>query len=102
MKLFSLLAAIILSFSLSTVAGAATTWENADGKSCDVVCSSKNMTAVTSGIYTNGNPFYVCSGSAGEEGFRAGYNLRPNWSNVCYVGWGGKETAVKFYKCLCE
>jgi len=77
-------------------------WVDAHGKPCDVVCKNKGLKPVIAGTYINGEKFYVCSGNAGGEGLRPGYNLRPGWADRCVVGWGGRELSVRPYKCLCE
>lgn len=69
--------------------------------SCAAVCGSVNSSPVQSGVYKNGNPFYVCRANAQGEGMRAGYNLQPSWSEKCTVGWGGKELPIAQYECLC-
>ena len=74
----------------------------AAGQSRARICASANSSPVVSGIYTNGNPFYVCKGNAQGEGERGGYNLEPSWSNACIVGWGGKELPVNLFECLCN
>jgi hypothetical protein len=102
MKLGSLSLAIVLSFFLSTAASAGMKWIDANNDSCDKACSSQHMQAVKSGTFTNGNPYYVCSGNVKNDGFRPGFNLSPSWSSACWVGWGTKEIPVTPYKCLCE
>lgn len=78
-------------------------WAAANGAgSCENVCRNNNANAITSGTYKNGQPFYICSANARNEGYRGGYNLKPNWSNACIVGWGGKEIFVNNYSCLCD
>jgi hypothetical protein len=89
---------------LSSGYAVAASWQSANGRPCDKVCSS----AVSSGTYKNpdarlnGQTFFVCRGNAGGEGSRAGYNLRPNWAAACWVGHGGSEVAVNSYSCLCN
>ena len=73
----------------------------AGNRSCATVCESANSTPMQSGIYKNGNPFYICRANPQGEGKRAGYNLQPDWSTNCTVGWGGKELPVSSYECLC-
>jgi hypothetical protein len=70
------------------------------GQRCDLACEAKSSTAVSSGKYTNGERFFVCTANA--EGPRPGYNLSPNWSTTCTVGQGGKEVSVASYQCLCQ
>lgn len=77
-------------------------WIDAGNKSCDVVCKNADLQPVISGTYTNGYPFYVCAANVKGEGYRAGYNLQPEWADVCVVGWGSKELSVRQYKCLCK
>ena len=79
-----------------------TIWVDAYGKPCDVVCRSKGLKPVISGVYINGENFYICSANAHGEGYRGGYNLRPSWADKCVVGWGGREISVRPYRCLCE
>jgi hypothetical protein len=50
----------------------------------------------------NGQQFYVCRSNVSGQGARAGYNLKPNWANSCYVGFGGQEHAARAYSCLCQ
>lgn len=97
----------ILVLATLTVAGttcASAGWVDANGKSCQKVCGGAG---VTSGTYQNpdarlnGQKFHVCRGNAGD-GWRPGYNLIPNWSSNCWVGFGGKETPLSGYQCLCK
>lgn len=78
------------------------TWLPGNGRFCERVCRDAGKRATQSGFYTNGNEFYVCSANAGGEGFRPGYNLLPNWSTTCTVGFGGKEISSPRYNCLCQ
>jgi hypothetical protein len=90
-------------FALFCAAGDAhAQWINAGNQSCDFVCSRAGRPAARSGIYMNGFPFFICAGNAAGQGFRAGYNLKPNWANACIVGWGGREVPVRPYRCLCS
>jgi len=78
------------------------TFVDGRGSRCDVACEARSMKAVTSGKYTpNGESFFVCAGQGGDE-WRPGYNLAPNWTNTCMVGWGGKEIRRDAYRCLCQ
>jgi hypothetical protein len=76
-------------------------WVNAGNQSCDFVCRRVGRPTARSGLYVNGFPFFICAGNAGNQGFRAGYNLKPNWADACIVGWGGREISVRPFKCLC-
>jgi hypothetical protein len=78
------------------------TWVSAKGQRCDTACERNDMTAVTSGEYTNGESFFVCRTNAHGEGNRPGYNLGPSWDNICVVGWGGREEGLTPYSCLCR
>lgn len=78
------------------------TWVDSSQQSCRSVCSAKNASALTTGTYRNGEPFFVCATNADGEGFRPGYNLEPDWSTRCWVGRGGREVGYSPYKCLCE
>ncbi|MFK8250235.1 hypothetical protein [Ancylobacter terrae] len=80
------------------------TWQPGNGQSCDVACRALGMQPVQSGFHAPGgretkDPFYICS--ANYNGYRPGYNLRPSWSNACYIPYGGKEVAAKNYQCGC-
>lgn len=77
-------------------------WVRATVASCENTCNAARRTPVSSGVYVNGEKFYVCSANAHGEGFRAGFNLRPNWANTCTVGWGGREEGISSYYCLCN
>jgi len=85
---------------------AAARWVAADGNSCDVVCKAAGSTAVSPGNHTGTDfkvkPVYVCRANANGEGNRAGYNLQPYWSNVCTIGWNGRESPDANYDCLCN
>lgn len=77
-------------------------WVPANGRFCERVCRDAGKTAVSSGFYSNGNEFYVCSTNAGGEGFRPGFNLLPLWSTTCTVGLGNNSISVSSYNCLCQ
>lgn len=79
-------------------------WAHSQGtpQSCQKICARNNANAVQSGHYTNGQPFYVCSGNVAGDGERPGFNLEPNWSNSCAVAWGNKSIMVKDFSCLCN
>jgi hypothetical protein len=66
-----------------------------------MACNASGMAPVSSGNFTNGQPFYMCAGDALGEGYRGGFNLRPTWANTCSVGAGGREVATSSYSCLC-
>ena len=95
---------LVVPFAVATVfAGAndahALQWVTANAPTCNITCHLLGMSAVVSGSYVDGSRFYVCAGNAHGEGFRGGYNL---YSNACWVGWGGSETSVSPYSCLCQ
>jgi len=75
---------------------------------CDEVCPVPRSRPVVSGTYVstdarlNGQSFFVCRANANREGLRAGYNLKPNWSKHCWVGYGGRERFEQNYQCLCS
>lgn len=77
-------------------------WVRATAPSCENTCNAAGRTPVSSGVYVNGEKFYVCSANAHDEGFRAGYNVQPSWANACIVGWGGREEGISPYYCLCN
>jgi len=76
---------IILSstLSLAPLSCNAGRWVPANGGVCSQVCSKSALEALSSGTYTNGNPFYVCRANAFREGDRPGYNLEPGWAHTC-------------------
>jgi hypothetical protein len=75
-------------------------WARTEGQTCRVVCGAL-WAPVSSGEYSNGHKFYICRADAHGEGFRAGFNLEPRWSNHCYVAHVVEE-AYDRYDCLCE
>jgi hypothetical protein len=77
-------------------------WIYGSNKSCLKVCVDNNMRPVISGIYKNGNPFYVCAANPHGHGFRPGTNLAPMWVDRCNVGWGRQGRFLYTYKCLCR
>ncbi len=87
---------------LATAPDARAQWVDARNQSCDVACRPTGRPAAVSGFYVNGRPLFICAASAGNQGFRAGYNLRPHSPNACTVGWGGRELAHRPYSCLCS
>ena len=81
--------------------GWAAEWLAGSQSSCKLVCRDKGG-PITSGTFTgNQQPFTICSTNENNEGFRAGYNLEPNWSNACWVAWNGREVPNNTYYCLC-
>ena len=104
MRRFLFLGVLVGFFLITMCVGshAFTVWVDAYGRPCDVVCGSRGLKPVVSGIYVNGEKFFVCAANARGEGYRAGYNLRPSWADKCVVGWGGREMSVRPYRCLCE
>jgi hypothetical protein len=100
--IFTTVGVSVVWLALWPISAHALKWVPAAGQSCVRVCVSADSSPVVSGIYKNGNPFYVCRGNAQDEGERAGYNVEPSWSNACTVGWGGKELPVTPYECLCN
>ncbi len=102
MKLMTMVVlSLLLVLSLGMAAFADSEWVEAKEQSCANVCAAVKLSPVQSGIYKNGESFYVCSANAQGEGYRSGYNLKPSWSNACIVGYGGKEVPVTPYRCLC-
>jgi hypothetical protein len=100
-----LLMAVVVGVLLGSQADAAfaAEWLRGDGRSCDEVCRKGGGQALVSGRYKNTpNNYYVCSANQSGEGSRPGYNLKPNWSSVCVVGYGGKEVQARSYSCACE
>jgi hypothetical protein len=86
---------------LLSTEGWAVSWLDGHESSCQLVCQNRGG-AVTPGNYRNGRPFTVCSANVNGEGNRPGYNVEPDWSNKCFVGWGGREEAANLYLCLCN
>jgi hypothetical protein len=95
------LAGAALVFLLSCGGAQAQRWIPSHGESCAYTCGGEDRT-VWSGRYKGGEPIYVCRADPGGEGDRAGYNLSPSWDRVCTVGYGGRETGVPRYDCLCR
>lgn len=83
------------------VPASAQIWVDGVGQSCDIACNRQGMNPIVSGVYTNGQPFYICAANPLGEGFRGGFNLRPNWANSCSVTAAGREIASTPYSCLC-
>jgi len=98
--------AALLALPLLVAPAVAVEWLDGNGRSCDQVCAKGGGgRAVASGEHVpggkpSGQSFYVCS--ADLNGWRSGYNLQPSWSNVCMVGYGGKEVRASPYLCACE
>ena len=91
--------ALVGALSLTTAASAQ--WVDGKG-SCQATCAAQGTSAVSSGKFTNGKPYNICAANVKNDGFRAGYNLEPNWVDGCVVGWGGKEEKIAAFKCLCQ
>jgi hypothetical protein len=77
-------------------------WVPGGGQRCDTTCGRDGKTAITSGKYKNGEPFFVCIANPGGEGWRAGYNVWPVSDSVCTVGYGQGEHGISPYFCLCR
>jgi hypothetical protein len=80
-------------------------WLAGNGRPCEQVCRAARLRPVASGPHVpdgrqTGDRFLVCAGE--RNGWRPGYNLQPNWSNACWVGFGGREVAVPNYVCACH
>jgi hypothetical protein len=101
MILRCLAAVTALSAALATPA-LAYRWIPGDGRPCVRVCSEAGAVPIRSGAFRNGNAFTVCRADVNGEGRRPGYNLQPDWSHACFVAYGGRETPVPRYECLCE
>jgi hypothetical protein len=85
----------------------AESWPPGQNSSCDLVCRANNSTAISSGDFiTNGAPsgkrYMICRANVQGQGTRPGYNLEPHWANACFVPFGGQETAVAEYQCMCR
>lgn len=103
MKMSSVLKMLVVASATMVSSSAfAMTWVDGGGKSCFDACQAKGKLAIASGTYQNGQHMFICAANANGEGERAGYNLKPNWANACWVGHGGQEKAVKPYKCMCK
>jgi hypothetical protein len=77
-------------------------WVPASAPSCANTCLGAGMSPIASGTYTSGESLYVCAANAGNEGFRAGFNLKPSWANACIVAWGSGYVSAAAYVCLCQ
>ena len=93
---------VVAELFLISTAASAERWVSGENSSCQIVCRAAGSTAFTSGRYTNGNEFAICSANTHSEGDRPGYNLEPNWANICVTGWGGREVANQHYLCMCK
>ena len=81
-------------------------WVPGSGQSCDRVCDRARMQPVSSGQHWaqghRRDHYFVCASNERGHGFRPGYNLRPDWDDVCMVGFGGKEVHARDYVCACQ
>lgn len=103
MKKTNLVLFLVFNILLLVPMAHAAQWVKGGGQSCLVACKNERLKPVISGEYSrNTNPYFVCRTNVSGEGDRPGYNLQPNWSNICTVGWGGKEISNQNYDCLCE
>jgi len=97
------LAALLLG-TFAIPARAQVLWLPANGQWCGKVCHDQGREPLMTGPHTAGpgrqEYFLVCA--ADMNGWRPGYNLRPNWDRACYVGFGGKEVAAPNYTCGCR
>lgn len=95
-----------LLLSVCGLAEAQVQWLPGNGQSCDRVCNRARMQPVSSGQHWAGGQkrdfFFVCATNERGHGFRAGYNLRPDWDDVCMVGFGGQEVRARDYVCACQ
>lgn len=97
-----ILVASLISSTTKPAFSQSLSWVPANGRFCERVCRDAGKRAVYSGIFTNGNEFYVCSTNIQGEGFRPGFNLLPIWATTCTVGWGNKAISSSSYNCLCQ
>jgi hypothetical protein len=78
-------------------------WVKTNNTECDIVCDKKGSAVVNSGtMLPSGQPYMVCAAEVKGSGLRGGYQVRPKWSNACWVAYGGKEMAITPYQCLCQ
>ncbi|MGQ3355045.1 MAG: hypothetical protein ACT6XY_22665 [Phreatobacter sp.] len=100
------IALALLLATLTTPSVAATSWVPGNGRPCDQVCQGAGRKPVQTGVYLpNRQMFNICAANTAGEGLRPGFNLRPNWSNVCVTAWGpgtGQARSERQYECLCE
>jgi len=103
MNRFPIIATIAAGLMLSAggLPAQAQHWVPAAGKTCLQACVGAGTTPLVSGIYTNGNPFYVCRGNADNAGLRAGFNLLPDWGAACWVASNYLQQGITPYDCLC-
>ena len=101
MKVSALLACVLIMMPFPAMAAK---WVKGGNKSCDQACADPMWSGQysSSNALLNGQKFYICRANAGGQGFRAGYNLRPNWAGHCWVGYGGAEKPTRPYECLCN
>ena len=101
----SALATLAIAF---TSPASAISWADSNGQWCFDACKAKGRLAIASATFNapgnpaNGAHVYICVADVGGQGHRAGYNIKPGWGKTCGVGFGGKETYVKKFKCLCN
>ncbi|MDK9695049.1 MAG: hypothetical protein OEL76_01505 [Siculibacillus sp.] len=105
LALAALTALPLLALPAAASPGDGVQWFAGDGRFCGDVCRARNMSPVVSGIHVPGgrqtnDQFTVCA--TDMNGYRPGYNLKPNWAKACWVGYGGKEVAAPNYLCACE
>ena len=67
---------------------------------CYASCRSNGQIPVSPGRWKNSQYFYVCISNLNGEGPRPGYNLEGR--TECVIGYGGEETFVNNYSCLCH
>lgn len=77
-------------------------WVQANGQSCERACKKAGHDPITTGKFSNGKNFYVCAAEGVGAGRRPGYNLAPDWDDVCMIGIGGKEVRASRYLCACD
>lgn len=92
--------AALLSFSAQ-----ASEWvpAGADYDSCDLICSSKDLAAISSGIYTpKKEPYYICRIDHGKYGKRPGANVKTEHAGQCSILFNGGAVRNKVFDCLCK
>ena len=105
LKLFGFAIAMVMGISSSA---SAITWADSNGQWCFDACKAKGRLAIASSTFNaagnaaNGAHVYICVANMGNQGERAGYNIKPGWDKACGVGFGGKEVYAKKFKCLCN
>ena len=88
------------SFHLDSVASS---WIDKSGPNCQTACRENGLRPVVTGL-NNGKRnmrFTVCRADVAGTGFRPGYSLTNFFPGNCFVAFGGKETAMTSYQCLC-